>query len=119
LSFAQMPCTRPDPTFAHVIDTVERVAANVSDAPRSFRQPWFAMLVQTAQPVRSAAAVRTQAARHYGADATFDPVRADRAGIARELGVDAGDDLDSEAEGSDEAGGAHVWLDLTFELTGD
>jgi hypothetical protein len=85
-----MPSARPDPPIAHVIDPVERVAANVRDAPRPFRQPWFAMLVQTAQPVRSAAAVRTQAARHYGADATFDQVRADRAEIARELGVDAG-----------------------------
>jgi hypothetical protein len=44
---------------------------------------------------------------------------AEREGTRGPLRDLRGDDLDSEAEGSDEAGGAHGWLDLTFGLTGD
>jgi hypothetical protein len=90
LSFAQMPSTRPDSPFAHVIDAVERIAANVGEAPRALRQPWFAMPVPIAQPPQSPAAARAQAARHYGTGAAFGEGHTDRAEIARELGVDAG-----------------------------
>jgi hypothetical protein len=44
---------------------------------------------------------------------------AEREGTRGPLRDLRGDHVDSEAEGSDEAGGAHVWLDLTVGLPGD